>query len=150
MIILCKKNELLIQCSCNIKTGVRKRIASDTEKDIESKKRFPYINKKDVIFNIDYLGEQYTFTIPKGFCWNGTNCLGLQHNPTLLDASMVHDFLCNYHDKIGNDRQLSSIIFREIGIFSGMPRWFMNIAYVAVDNFQKVWGKDLNNNKWSK
>ena len=150
MIEYCNKPELLIQSSCEIKTGVRKRIPSDSEMEIASKKKYPYINKKDIIFNIDYLGHIYTFTIPKNFCWNGTNCLFLQHCPTLLDASMVHDFLCNHHNAVGNDRQLSSIIFRELGVFSGMPRWFMNVAYVAVDNFQKVWGKDLNGDKWGK
>ena len=148
MIKYCNKPELLIQSSCIIRTVVRKRIPSDSEMDIMSKKKYPYINKKDIIFNIDYLGQQYTFTIPKGFCWNGTNCLFLQHCPTLLDASMIHDYICNHHNIIGYDRQLSSIIFREMGIFSGMPKWFMYIAYVAVDWFQKYFGRDLNGDKW--
>lgn len=148
MIVYCEKDDLIIQSSCVIKTGVRKRVPSDSEAEIKSKKLYPYINKRDIIFNISYLGEQYTFFIPKGFCWNGTNCIFLQHCPALLDASMVHDYLCNHHNAIGNDRQLSSIVFRELGAFSGMPRWFMNIAYVAVDKFQKCFGKDLNGNKW--
>ena len=148
MIVYCDKDELLIQSSCVIKTGVRKRIPSDSEADIKSKKLYPYINKRDVVFNIDYLGQQFTFTIPKKFCWNGTNCMFLQHCPSLLDASMVHDYLCNNHKAIGNDRQLSSIVFRELGIFSGMPKWFMNIAYIAVDKFQKYFGRDLNGDKW--
>lgn len=147
-IIWTDKEELMIQSTSEPKTCVLKPLPTDTEIERISKKLYPYMNKKDIIFNINYLGEQYTISIPKGFRWNGTNCIGLQHNPKLLNASMCHDFLCNYHNKIGNDRQLSSIIFRELGIASGVNKTFMWIAYFAVDNFQKFFGKDINGNKW--
>lgn len=148
MIIWTNKIELLITSSCEPKTTVLKPLPTDTELERVSKELYPYINKKDVIFHIEYLGERFTISIPKGFRWNGTNCIGLQHHPNLLNASMVHDFLCNYHNKIGNDRQLSSIIFRELGLSSGVNKAFMWVAYYAVDVFQKYFGKDINNNKW--
>lgn len=147
-VIWCNKEELLIYSSIEPSTTVLKPLPSDSELERTAKTLFPYTNRKDVIFHINYLGEQFTLAIPKGFRWNGTNCLGLQHNPKLLNASMVHDFLCNYHNKIGNDRQLSSIIFREIGIASGVNKIFMNIAYKCVDVFQKYFGKDINGNRW--
>ena len=40
------------------------------------------------------------------------------------------------------------MIFREIGIASGVNTPFMISAYHAVDNFQKLFGKDLEGNKW--
>ena len=101
-----------------------------------------------MLFDVNYLGTQYCFVIDKGFRWNGTNCLGLQHYPKLLDASMVHDAICNNHNLVGGDRQLSTIIFREMGIASGMWKPFMIGAYHCVDNFQKVWGRDLEGRKW--
>jgi hypothetical protein len=41
------------------------------------------------------------------------------------------------------------MIFREIGIASGVWKPFMKGAYHAVDNYQKVWGKDLQGKKWN-
>lgn len=148
MITWCNKLDLLITSDIAPQTAVRKPLPSDSKEEKKDKKLFPYINKKEVTFHIDYLGIIYDIHIPKGFKWNGTNCLGLQYYPKLLDASMVHDALCNDHTLIGNDRQLSSMIFRELGIASGMWLPFMKIAYVAVDNYQKVFGRDLEGNKW--
>lgn len=91
---------------------------------------------------------QYCILIPKGYTWDGASCPGLHHIPSLLNASMVHDMLCEDHSLVNHDRQLSSMIFREIGIASDMPKWFMNIAYHCVDNYQKLVGKDLKGRKW--
>jgi hypothetical protein len=150
MIIWCDKPELKITSDVAPSTGVCKPLPSDSDEVKKHKKKFPYINKRRVLFDVNYLGKQYCILIAKGFRWNGTNCLGLQHNPKLLDASMVHDLLCNEHELVDNDRQLSSMIFREIGIASGVWKPFMFGAYHAVDNFQKVWGKDLQGRKWKR
>ena len=148
MIKWCDKLELLITSDIAPKTAVRKPLPTDTIDEREDKKQKPYINKKDVEFTVDYLGSVYKIFIPKGYTWNGTNCLGLQYNPKLLNASCIHDFLCERHYVVDYDRQLSSIIFREIGIASGVNKMFMWLAYHAVDNFQKVFGRDLKGNKW--
>ena len=148
MIVWCDKPELKITSDIAPCTGVCTPLPSDDKATKEYKKKFPYINKKRVLFDINYLGTQYCFVVEKGFRWNGTNCLFLQHYPKLLDASMVHDLLCNKHELVNNDSQLSSMIFREIGIASGVNKAFMHVAYYAVDNFQKVFGKDLNGKKW--
>ena len=147
-IIWCDKPYLRITSDVEPSTGVIKPLPSDNDKVKKNKKKFPYINRKRVVFTVDYLGTIYPIKVAKGFRWNGTNCLGLQHNPKLLDASMVHDLLCNLHSLVDNDRQLSSMIFREIGIASGVNKAFMWTAYHAVDNFQKLFGKDLEGKKW--
>ena len=148
-IIWCDKPELKITTDCAPSTGVCKPLPTDNDKVKKHKKKFPYINRRAVVLTVTYLGTTYQIKVKKGFRWNGTNCLGLQHNPKLLDASMFHDLLCNQHELVNNDRQLSSIIFREIGIASGVNKPFMYGAYHAVDNFQKLFGKDLNGNKWN-
>ena len=147
-VIWCDKPELKIVSDIAPSTGVCKPLPTDSDEVKAHKKKFPYINKRRVLFDVTYLGTQYCILIAKGFRWNGTNCLGLQHNPKLLDASMVHDLLCNEHSLVNNDRQLSSMIFREIGIASGVWKPFMIGAYHAVDNYQKIWGKDLQGRKW--
>lgn len=148
MIVWCDKPELKITSDIAPRTAVREPLPTDTIDERADKKEKPYINKKTVIFTVDYLGTIYVIEIPKGYTWNGTNCLGLQYNPKLLTASMCHDFLCERHYIVANDRQLSSIIFRELGIASGVNKPFMYIAYHCVDNFQKVFGRDLKREKW--
>ena len=148
MIIWCDKPELKIVSDIEPDTGVCKPLPTDSKEIRAYKKKFPYINRKRVLWDISYLGTQYCFPTPEGFRWNGTNCLGLQHHPKLLNASMIHDQLCNDHNLIDQDRQLSSMIFREVGLASDVWVPFMWSAYHAVDNFQKVWGKDLQGNKW--
>lgn len=149
MIVWCDKENLIITSDIAPQTTVCKPLPSDDEETRKYKKKFPYLNKKRVLFDVTYFDKQYCILIDKGFRWNGTNCLGLQHNPKLLDASCFHDLLCNKHYLIDNDRQLSSLIFREMGIASGVWKPFMYGAYHAVDNYQKVWGKDLQGRKWS-
>lgn len=148
MIIWCNKPELFIISDKEPQTAVRKPLPSDTQYERENKKDFPYINKKDVTFTVNYLGTVYVIDIEKGFCWDGATCLGLHHLPKFLDASMVHDKLCNKHYLVADDRQLSSIIFRELCIASGVNKAFAWIAYYAVDNFQKVFGRDEKGRKW--
>lgn len=148
MIVWTCKPELLITSDIEPQTAVRKPLPSDSEAEKKDKRNFPYINKRAVKWHIDYLGLVYDILIPKGFLWNGTNCIGLQYHPKLLNASMVHDALCNDHSLVGNDRQLSSIIFRELGIASGASKAFMWVAYSAVDNYQKIFGRDLEGNGW--
>lgn len=148
MIIWCDKPELKIVSDIDPKTAVRKPLPSDTKEERKDKKDYPYINKKEVTFVVNYLGTIHTIFIRNGFKWDGATCLGLHHLPKFLNASMVHDALCNYHFLVNNDRQLSSIIFREICIASGVNKAFAYTAYYAIDNYQKVWGRDLNGKKW--
>lgn len=149
MIIWCSKPYLTIISDKEPQTAVRKPLPSDTSEEREDKKEKPYINKVAVTFTVDYLGTVYVIDIPRGYKWNGTNCIGLQYNPKLLTASMCHDFCCEHHNAVEGDRQLSSMVFRELGIASGVNKPFMWIAYHAVDNFQKLFGRDEKGRKWN-
>lgn len=148
MIIWCNKAELKITSDIEPITVVRKPLPSDSKEEKKDKKIFPYLNKKQVNFKISYLGITYHILISKGFKWDGSSCPTLHHIPSLLNASMVHDVMCNNHAEIGFDRQLSSMVFREMGIASGVNKAFMYGAYLCVDNFQKVFGKDKQGRKW--
>lgn len=140
MIVWCDKPELKITSDIAPVTTVRKPLPSDSKEVRKDKKKKPYLNKKRVLFDINYLGTQYCIVIPKGYTWDGATCLGLHHLPKFLDASMVHDILCENRQLVDNDRQLSSMIFREICIASGVYKWFAYLAYNAVDNYQKTQG----------
>lgn len=148
MITWCYKPELIITSDTDPVTVVRKPLPSDSEDERMDKQKYPYLNKHKVKFIINYLGIVHYITINKGFTWDGSSCPCLHHIPSLLNASMVHDMLCNNHSLIGYDRQLSSMVFREIGIASGVNKAFMWLAYFAVDNWQKVMGRDKFGRKW--
>ena len=148
MVTWCDLPYLTITSDTEPHTCVRTPLPSDTDEEAKDKRKRPFLNKKRIVWNINYLGSQYCIVIPKGFTWDGSSCPGMHLLPKLLTASCIHDTLCNDHSKCGFDRQLSSMIFREIGIKSGVNKAFMYIAYHAVDNYQKIFGKDLEGRKW--
>lgn len=132
----------------------------------------PYENFKDLKVEIEYEGknngradlcknggkceikyqtEKYSFTIPKGFCFDGASIprifwrlIGSNTDNTFLIAAMIHDFMCENHSVVDNNRYLSTLIFNallEIGGVNPPKRWIMKHS---VDNFQKFcrWGKN--------
>ena len=87
------------------------------------------------------------FIIPKGYCFDGASIprifwriIGPNTDNTFLVAAMVHDYLCENHSVIDNDRYLSTLIFNdllEVGGVCKIKRWFMKHS---VDNYQKFCG----------
>lgn len=109
-------------------------------------KKKPFI----LLNNIYYLTgrydklESYGIRINKGYNWNGANIpkflwriVGSQYNPEFLPASMVHDWLCENKDFIiDKGARVSSIIFRDILVLSGVSKVKANIMMTAVYIFQ--------------
>ena len=148
MITWCDLPYLTITSDTEPKTAVRKPLPSDSKELKEEKKKKPYLNKLRVVWNINYLGKQYCFVTEKGYTWNGANIprafwwlIGSMGESDFLDASMVHDLLCENHNFVDNDRQLSSMIFREILKGAGVSNIKANVMYLAVDKYQKYFGK---------
>ena len=147
-VIWCDKPELKILSDIEPCTWVRKPLPSDTEVIIKDKKAKPYENKKRVLFDINYLGKQYCILIEKGYKWNGANIprpfwwlIGSMGECSFLNASMLHDKLTEEHYLIDYDRQLSSMIFREMLIASGVGKIKAQVMYKAVDEWQKLFCK---------
>ena len=114
-IVWCDKPELRITSDVAPCTGVCKPLPSDSKAVKKYKKKFPYINRKRVIFTIDYLGTVYNIKIAKGFRWNGTNCLGLQHNPKFRTNKSEYNYNCaRTTPSNDNDFLLTSIVEREL------------------------------------
>lgn len=145
MIIWCNKDYLFITSDKEPKTAVRKPLPSDTIQEREDKKAKPYLNKIEVTFTVNYLGTVYVIDIPRGYTWNGANIprcfwwlIGSMGESEFLNASMVHDILTEKKCLVAYDRQLSSMIFRELLIASGVSKLKANIMYKAVDIYQKL------------
>lgn len=127
---------------------------SDEEVREALKKLFIVNHEFEVL--IEYQGKQYYFVIPKGYRWNGANVpplawliIGQRTDPRFKLASCIHDFICEHHEVIGNNRYLSTLVFETLclyfGKFNDLKRWAM---FHSIDNFQKVFGRDLEGNKW--
>lgn len=145
MIIWCSKPYLTIISDKEPQTAVRKPLPSDTPEERQDKKEKPYINKIAVTFTVDYLGTVYVIEIPRGYKWNGANIprcfwwlIGSMGESEFLNPSMIHDKLTERKCLIAYDRQLSSIIFRELLIASGVSKFKANIMYKSVDVYQKL------------
>lgn len=151
MIIWCNKDYLFITSNIEPQTGVLKPLPSDTKEERKAKLDKPFINKLDTHFTVDYLGSVYAIDIPRGYRWDGASIprifwrlIGSKDDNSFLNASLVHDMLCEYKNLVEYDRQLSSMIFREILISSGVSKAKAYTMYYAVDIFQKYfcdWGQ---------
>ena len=109
----------------------------------------PFLNKVDLDVRITYIKDEYNFTVPKGYTWDGATIprffwrlIGSNTSPEFLIPSMIHDVLCENHHYINNDRYLSTLILERLLYCSGVSsfkRWLMKHS---VDNFQKFQGWD--------
>lgn len=105
----------------------------------------PFYLIKNLIINIEYEKDNFSFMIPKNYDWNGANVpffawllIGQQKEPRFKLASMVHDYLCEHKEVINYNRYLSTLVFETLceyfGRFNAFKRWCM---FHTVDNFQK-------------
>ncbi len=108
--------------------------------------KLPFENKKELrVILIDKTTiNEYEFTIPKGYCWDGATIprifwrlIGAKTDPKFLIPSLVHDVLCENHNYINNDRYFSTIVFERLLYVSevnSLSRWLIKHS---VDNYQK-------------
>lgn len=118
----------------------------------------PFIVKCPILIMVEYQNKGYKWIIPRGYDWNGANVpplcwvlIGQQKEPRFKIASCVHDYMCEHHDVVGDNRYLSTLVFETLceyfGRFNAFKRWTM---FHCVDNYQKVCGRDLNKKRWGK
>lgn len=118
----------------------------------------PFIVTDNINISIYYMSQNYKFMIFAGYDWNGANVpafaqfiIGQRTEPRFMLSSCVHDYLCEHHTVINDDRYLSTLIFETLclhfGKFNAVKRWAM---FHGVDNWQKLFGKDLNGKRWGK
>lgn len=109
----------------------------------------PFVVTRDIFILVNYKQKGHCIKIPNGYRWNGANvppfawlAIGQKESPRFKVASCVHDYLCEHHEVIDNDRYLSTLIFetlcRYFGKFNDFKCWVM---MHSVDNYQKVFGK---------
>lgn len=149
MILWYEDDDMQICFSCRPKVVERFLDPYQTETEKDSILKKPYKNIKDLNVYIwdEETGQAYTFTIPKGYEFDGASipCMfwrivGANTDNRFMIAAMIHDFCCENHKVVGNNRYLSTMIFNNLLKVGGVPafkRWLMKHS---VDNWQKFCG----------
>ena len=112
--------------------------------------RYPFVCKKPlkVLIYTHKQFKQYEFVIRENYCWDGASIprifwrlIGANTASEFLIPSLIHDVLCENHQYIDNDRELSSKVFRALLVASGVGEIKANVMYGAVDVYQRLMGK---------
>lgn len=120
---------------------------SDLEKNTILK--FPFFNDKKLDVELfDYKkNKKYSFSIPKGYVWDGATIprafwrlIGSKTDPKFLIPSLIHDVLCENHGYIDNDRYFSTLVFERLLYVSGVNGFSRWMIKHSVDNYQKFCG----------
>lgn len=144
-----KDDDLAVYFDNPPKACVRYITPYNTEEEKKSIKKYPFINRDTLKVKLeDYKKNKvYTFTVPKGYCWDGATIprifwrlIGSKTDNTFLIASLIHDVLCENHAYIDNDRNFSSKILKSLLIVGGVNKIKAQTMYLAVDNFQRFCG----------
>ena len=143
--IFCDKEDIQIRSDEKPHVCARTILPITSDAEIKEIQKKPFLNKKNISYFITYKGETYTVFIRKGYTWDGATLpfgvrwiLGGKGNPAFLIASCVHDKICENKFLVDYNRELSSIIFRELLLACGCSNFKANIMFLAVDNYQKL------------
>lgn len=119
-----------------------------TKLERQSVIRYPFVCKKPLrVLIYDHKKfKQYEFVIRENYCYDGASIprmfwrlIGANTSAEFLIPSLIHDVLCENHQYVDNDRELSSKVFRALLIASGVGEIKAQVMFLAVDNFQKWW-----------
>lgn len=134
------------------KIGIRYATPSMSIPEIESVKKYPFINKKNITVRlIDNVKQRtYQFEIPKGYCFDGASIprffwriIGAPTDNEFLVAALVHDVLCENHQYIMNDREFSTLAFDSLLKVSEVGKFKRFLMRTSVNVFQALfcdWG----------
>lgn len=146
MIVWCDNDDISISSDIEPRVAVRVILPTDSDFEKLSKKKRPFINKKTIKWAI-LSDRMYTITIPKQYCYDGASIprafwrvIGSKESDEFLIGAMVHDYMCENHDVIGNNRELSSEVFKQLLLACGVSKVKANLMHFAVNNFQRFCG----------
>lgn len=111
---------------------------------LEDKNKKPFKALKSALIQVIYEDKkknQYKISIANesGYTYDGASIpfkIG-KGNMKLLIPALYHDIMCEDKRKIDFNRNLSSLIFRELLVQCGVNRVIAQFMYLAVDNYQR-------------
>lgn len=126
---------------------IRYILPSMNKDEKKSVKKYPFMNKRllKVFVKDKRKNTEYDFEIPKGYCFDGASVprffwriIGANTDNKFLVAAMVHDYMCENHTCVGNDRALSTLIFDSLLKTSEVGNFKRFLMKNSVDIFQKL------------
>lgn len=153
MIKWCENKKVIVYFSDTPYVSIRYVVPSMTDAEIKAVKKYPFINKKKITVRlIDKVKDRtYQFDIPKGYCYDGASIprffwriIGAPTDNSFLIAALIHDNMCEHHEYVMNDRELSTEVFNALLETSRVGKFKRYLMKHSVDTFQRlfcVWGK---------
>lgn len=132
---------------------VRYVCPSCTDEEKRAIKKYPFICKTELkVALFDHKkSKKYTFTIPKGYCYDGASIprafwriIGSPTDNRFLIAALVHDVLCENHSYVNYDRAFSTNVFNALLTVSDVNVCQRFLMKNSVGMFQTLfckWGK---------
>ena len=125
--------------------GIRYILPSMSKEEKKSVKKYPFINKTPfyVILTDKTKNVGYSFVIPKGYCFDGASVprffwriIGSNTDNKFLVAAMVHDYMCENHLCVANDRKFSTLVFEALLKVSEVGKFKRFLMKNSVNVFQ--------------
>lgn len=139
---------ITIQFSRIPRTETLNATPNSTPEEIKDIDKKPYLLLHEIEVIVLYQDKIYKFSVEKHYRWNGANIpfglwnlIGSPSDNRFRIPSMLHDFICEHHGVIDNERYLSSIIFERLLRVAGVNKIKRKLMFWAVDNWQKVFCK---------
>lgn len=126
--------------------GIRYILPSHTESEKRSIKKYPFILKRAVEIKLfdKMKNHSYGFTIPKDYCYDGASIprlfwriVGAPTDNKFLIAALIHDYLCENHHLIMNDRNFSTNVFNALLEVSDVNKFQRYLMKHSVNLYQK-------------
>lgn len=145
-----KDDNLTIDFSGKPLVATRYPLPSMSDEEKNSIKKYPFINRKELYVELSDISSNitYSFTIPKGYCWDGATIprmfwrlIGSKTAPEFLIASMIHDVLCENHKYVDNNRYFADKVFERLLYVAGVNPLTRFIMFHSVEGYQKINGK---------
>ena len=132
---------------------------NDTEATKKAKVKYPFELFNTVIVTVITDFRRFSFSIPKGYTWNGADIprflwriVGSRTSNEFLIASMLHDYILEFkvfmikeilqnQITVSEYRRLTSLIFREKIKNQGTNIVKANIMSYVVDTFQHYFNR---------
>lgn len=139
------KYKLVVEMFGNPNIDVLEVLPTDTNEVAKEKQKKPFLAKEKAILKIAYIDKNdklftTAFSNPRNYQFDGATIpfrIG-KGNMKLLIPALWHDLMCDRKDKIGYNRYLSSLVFRELLLQCGVNRIIAEIMFFVVDNWQKL------------
>lgn len=120
--------------------SVREVLPDDSPEAIKDKNKKPFIAMASAMIKVTYYDKTYYVTNDTGYCFDGATIpfkIG-KSNMKLLIPALFHDIICENKYKVGYNRYLSSLIFKDLLIQCKVNKLIAQIMFIAVDTFQRT------------